>query len=534
MSGTILISSTTIEDKMLKSCFQVIAAFFPAAKIQIADRDIQSEDSHKRDYPISSASEYLNETPAESTIRIEIGAHDAIVMIQIFNVITGQDYIRTQKAGLDAEFIDELALKKLPGKEPLLQILLKRSLCKALSDFTGITLPWGILTGIRPGKLMARMDDLHYSEPLKEKVLHDLYLVQHKKIALLEKIASNQKPFLSNMKERTDLAAVYLSIPFCPSRCFYCSFPSNSVRSNGNKSLVTEKLTRYLNALQLEIQLTGKMMVRAGLKANSIYIGGGTPTVLNTKQLESLLQTIWDELPIEEHAEFTVEAGRPDTIDNCKLITMKDHGVNRISINPQTMQDATLTRIGRRHTANAIEESFALARSISDWVINMDMILGLPGEGRLEANDSLEKVMALKPDNITVHSLALKRGSDAWESRYIHDQAEEWQSILENLAERLERSGYDPYYLYKQKNSVGNLENIGYALPGKVCRYNIAVIAERQNIIGLGAGSSSKILRSGGVHENIYHPIDITCYEQQLASVHHKISQAVSAFIGYK
>lgn len=397
----------------------------------------------------------------------------------------------------------------LPGQESLWQILLKRAVCLFAGKLTVETMPWGTLTGIRPGKLIYLMQELGYTQEQRNALLEALYLVNPGKIALLESIATIQGPYLQTMIANPDLVSVYISVPFCPTRCHYCSFPSHlSKRSNSGI------IHSYLQVLKEEISLTGAMMSAFGMKADCIYIGGGTPTMLNHGELSDLLEAVARDIPAVQNPEYTVEAGRPDTIDSGKLAIMKGYKVNRISINPQSMHDITLNRIGRRHTVDDVLEAYHQARAASDWTINMDLILGLPGEGQADITSSLQKVIALKPDNITVHALARKRGSEAWQegsSRGTSQQA--WQAAQAVRHYDLLDSGYYPYYLYRQKYIAGNLENIGYTTPQNECRYNIAVIEERQDILGLGAGASNKILhRKNRKHQNIYHSPDINHY----------------------
>jgi len=539
MEESILIYSSTIDPKMLTSCSQIIAAFFPGKKLRtgknymagellsdVLPNDMQSAAVRSDAGIIQSAADHKR-SDAEAFC-IVIDSSDTSLgkafEICLTDRTTGEKYRRTVHSGS----VNDFNGLQLPGKEPLPQIILKRGLCLFLSEYTGSTLPWGILTGIRPGKIIGKMTDLGYDEEQKNKVLRELYLVDQEKVSLLHQIEQVQQPFRQTMKEAEHFAGVYLAIPFCPSRCFYCSFPSNSLA--GKQS---GQLCRYLKALKKEVKVTGEMMQGLGMKADSLYIGGGTPTVLSAADLQMLLETIRDEIPQAERCEYSVEAGRPDTIDHTKLTVMKNFGVSRISVNPQTMQEATLPVIGRRHTAADIRECFLLARDVSDWVINMDLILGLPGEGSEEVLDSVEKVLALQPDNITVHALALKRGSAAWENHSASNREDsiDWQDIQREVHRRIQKRGYIPYYLYRQKYIAGNLENIGYALRGKECRYNIAVIEEQQNIIGLGAGSVSKIRKRGSGHENIYHPLDLQCYEDQLMQVHQKIKQSLTDFL---
>lgn len=485
------LSSTTIEEKVLKSCSSIIAAFFPGKK-----------------FAVSVCEKELN----QSTIMIE----KSMIEINAFEIslVDCNKIINNQT--IDAHLIDFLHDNiPLPGKEPLIQIRAKRALFIFLERVTSKRIPWGILSGIRPGKLLFRMNESRVSEDMQTKILEKLYLVAPDKIKLLHKIADIQKPYIDKTIRNKNQIAIYIGIPFCPSRCFYCSFPSTEL-SGKRKSL----LDSYLLALHEEVKLTGKMIKEFDLKADSIYIGGGTPTVLEACKLEKLLSVIHDYIPKTTDLEFTVEAGRPDSIDHHKLNVMKDYKVNRISINPQTMQDQTLKKIGRNHTVWDIIETYNMARNISDWIINMDLILGLPDEGPEAIMDSVEKVIRLEPDNITIHAMALKRGSKAWENNYSPGREIDWSKVGCDVEQKVTSSGYIPYYLYRQKFMVGNLENIGYSLRGKESRYNIAIIEEKQNVIGLGAGASSKILNKDIGHENIFHPIDIKTYIERLQDYH--------------
>ncbi len=496
MIDIVLVESDTIEDKVLLSCHSLIAAFFPGKKIQAPSRE-QQEISYKFKLKIQ-----LNNCRLHPNFKFEI--LDQNKMLSSF----------TQEA-TNMNIIEKLTL---PGKESVLQISLKQAIVFFLTRYTKEIAPWGILTGIRPGKLMLKMDELGMPEDTQTSLLGDIYLVNGDKILLLQSVARAQKPFLEKMKVRKDLASLYISIPFCPSRCYYCSFPSNPLNSDAEK---------YLDVLLKELELIGETIRSKGLKVNAVYIGGGTPTVLNSKGLLKLLEAIRKNIPLDEELEYTVEAGRPDTIDKEKLNLLEGFGVNRISINPQSMQDSTLQRIGRRHTVADLYKSFELAKYNRDWIINMDLILGLPGEGVREIEDTVNKVIGLKPDNITVHSLAIKKGSSAWEDNYTSRSLRYWSDIQKHVHGNLESSGFIPYYLYRQKYIVGNLENVGYALPGKECHYNIAIIEEKQNIFGVGAGTVTKIMNfENATHKNIYHPIDLRTYMQGYEDVHFKVRQA--------
>lgn len=496
MRPIILIISDTIEHKVLSSCHPLIAAFFPGKKIKTK---LDTEEFF------------------EYTISIEYQCYKDGV-IYTFE-------INNQSARLSSfrhEVLDIDALKKLilPGTESIFQILLKQAFVFFLTQYTTKIAPWGILTGMRPGKLIQRMVELSIPETTQISLLKDIYLVKHDKIELMQTVAKIQKPFLQEMTQRTDLAALYVSIPFCPSRCYYCSFPSNTLNHI--------ELQTYMAALVKELELVGEMLNSIGLKVSTIYIGGGTPTILSLRELERVLDLIAHHVPCMEKLEYTVEAGRPDTLDQEKLLLLQQYEVNRISINPQSMQDSTLQRIGRRHTVADIYKCYKIARQNPNLVINMDIILGLPGEGTKEIEDTVNQVIQLSPDNITVHALALKRGSEAWSDNYTSTSLNHWQKIQKYVHERMGEEGYRPYYFYRQKYIVGNLENVGYAWPGKESHYNIAIIEERQNVFGVGAGSVNKILNlAENTHQNIYHPQDIDSYIRGYKDVHNKIRRTL-------
>ncbi|NLI93632.1 MAG: coproporphyrinogen dehydrogenase HemZ [Peptococcaceae bacterium] len=492
MTDLINVRSTTIEKKVLMSCSSIIAAFFPGKTVRI-DLPEQNQDG-------------------DITIIIENESAEIPAIRSTFI----KDYQEVTEK-IDYSERPDLFSLSLPGKEPFGQILIKRILFIFLQKITQERIPWGILTGIRPGKLISIMNQLGLKKQEQSLILTELYLVEKEKADLLSEIGDVQKPSIQRMKERPDLISVYLTIPFCPSRCFYCSFPSTTLTAR-NKHL----LPSYLLALYQEIKLTGELMKEMNLKADCIYIGGGTPTTLGAEDLEILLQNIRDHIPAENGLEYTVEGGRPDSIDRIKLSLMKESGVNRISINPQSMQEQTLIRIGRNHSVSDVVDCYRLARDIGDWTINMDLILGLPDEGPEEMMDSLKKVLALKPDNITLHALALKRGSQAWESQYAHFRHDYWSMIQKVTGHLLKEEGYKPYYLYRQKNIAGNLENTGFCLPDKACRYNIGIIEEKQHILGLGAGASSKILKRDSGHQNLYNPLDLNHYILRFAEIHKK------------
>lgn len=484
----IYIDSDNIEDKVLRSCSSILAAFLPGKTVRF---------------------NALVENNSFADI-LKIKLDPKLTSIHLY-------YYEKNRLLFYREYdLLPLAYKKefiLPGKETLHQIQVKRAMYLFLQDLTGKSVPWGILTGVRPGKLIFRMQELGISKATQKKTLADLYMVADEKIKLLWDIAENQKNSLKETYQNKNNIALYISIPFCPSRCFYCSFPSRSIGSPNNENL----FFIYLKALKREIELTGSLMKKYNLQADKIYIGGGTPTVLNNEQLTNLLEVIRRNISMLPGLEYTMEAGRPDTLDESKMKIMVGYGINRISINPQTMQDNTLKTIGRTHTVADIVAKYYEARKVATWTINMDLILGLPGEGLDEVKQSIEKILQLKPDNITVHALSLKKGSKAWEQHYTHAHEIDWLNVQRYVEQQLTSEGFKPYYLYRQKYIAGNLENVGYSLPGKECCYNIVMIEEKQIILGLGAGATSKIFlgekqHENKQHENIYSSNDIGFY----------------------
>lgn len=362
---------------------------------------------------------------------------------------------------------------------------LKRELYRYLQAVTGKTPKWGILTGIRPVKLAGELKRALGSGDAAEKVLTDQYLLAEEKTRLLFDMYDYQQQQLG--MPPADSAGIYIGIPFCPTRCLYCSFTSNQTGP--------EAITNYLEALYKEISFVGEGMEKDGIRAESLYIGGGTPTTLSAKQLEELLAHIRSCMDLSRLKELTVEAGRPDTITPEKLQVLKDAGVGRISINPQTMHEETLTAIGRDHTVEQTRQAFAMAKEAQIDVINADLIAGLPEETVQDFEASLRQVMALGAGNITVHTLAVKRSSRLKELdenfHYRHPQMTE--EMLDKARSLLMGSGYRPYYLYRQKHTAGNTENIGYCKGDALSLYNVRIMEEAQTIIALGAGGISKV-----------------------------------------
>ena len=368
---------------------------------------------------------------------------------------------------------------------------LKRGVYMLLSSFSGKTLPWGTLTGIRPTKIPLNMLEEGKSREFIENYMKETYLISDKKLDIALSVATKEHKLLKDI-DYDNGYSLYIGIPFCPSTCLYCSFPSYAFAS------VEGQVEKYLEALFHEIEEVSDML--RGRELTSIYIGGGTPTSLSSDQIDRLLSKVEDCFDLSSIHEFTVEAGRPDSITRDKLVTLKNHGVGRISINPQTMKQETLKLIGRHHTVEAVEESFNMAREVGFNCINMDLILGLPGEDVNDVRNTLERVSAMKPDNLTVHSLALKRSSRLnieWDSysNYLMENSDKHMNLAHEYAAKL---GLEPYYLYRQKNMAGNLENVGFAKAGLEGLYNVLIMEEKQSIIALGAGSACKYVSCHG------------------------------------
>lgn len=364
---------------------------------------------------------------------------------------------------------------------------LKQALYQMLVEYTGHTLPWGSLTGIRPVKIPMSMLGQGKGEQEIRDYMAQAYFASEQKINLSIEIAKRERELLSQISYK-DGYSLYVGIPFCPSICSYCSFSSSPI------SLWEGKVGQYLDALEQEIDFTAASFGHK--KLNTVYIGGGTPTTLTPVQLDRLLSKIKRSFDFSDLLEYTVEAGRPDSITREKLEVLREYGISRISINPQTMKQETLDLIGRRHTVEQAKESYYLARELGFCNINMDLIVGLPGETLADVRDTMEQIKALAPDNLTVHSLAIKRAAKlktcAGEYRGMQ-MANSWETI-ELTAKYAKELGLFPYYLYRQKNMAGNFENVGYALPGKECIYNILIMEEKQPIMGCGAGTTTKMV----------------------------------------
>ena len=358
-----------------------------------------------------------------------------------------------------------------------------------LSEKTGQEMAWGMLTGVLLTKLAMHQMENGMNEAQAKAFLQEVYCVSEKKAGLAVDIACREKALLSKLDYLNGFS-LYVGIPFCPSICSYCSFSSSPI------DVWSPRMDDYLRALCIELHHIAKET--EGKTLNTIYIGGGTPTTLTAKQLEKLLNVI-DELFLNEERgaellEYTVEAGRPDSITKEKLEVICSHPVTRISVNPQTMQQKTLDLVGRKHTVQAVKDIFHLARELGFDNINMDIIAGLPGENAEDMRDTLRQIEELSPDSLTVHSLAIKRAARMAQEQPVRDLHTEITEMVEDAAKTAEKLGLVPYYLYRQKNIAGNFENVGYAKADKAGIYNILIMEEKQTIYAAGAGATTKIV----------------------------------------
>lgn len=341
---------------------------------------------------------------------------------------------------------------------------------------------WGTLVGVRPAKIVHQLYNDHTSEEI-DKILYERYRLAESKRKLLLEISKREQPFLE-----VGAVSLYICIPFCPTRCLYCSFPSNDTRKKGHL------IDTYLTCLLKEIHAAYKGLQESGKVVDCIYIGGGTPSILSADQFEVLLKTLSGYFDLSALKEFTIEAGRPDTITENKLKVFKAYDVSRLCLNPQSMNEKTLKVIGRDHSVDSIYEVYDMIKSYNFNSINMDIILGLPDEDIDDVKHTLDAIVRLNPENITVHTLAVKTSSRLKEKleEYEMTQGEMVEEMLRLSEDAMSSNGYYPYYLYRQKNMVGNFENVGYAKDGYESLYNIRIIEEQHDILALGAGAVSK------------------------------------------
>lgn len=373
-----------------------------------------------------------------------------------------------------------------PSRKKLYTTTCAKSFCRAAQKIKHVELPWGVMSGIRPAKnVRCLLDDGMTKEETRD-FIRSVYEVTEPKLELAFEVAENEERILKNHSDKS--VSIYIGIPFCPTRCLYCSFVSTDIRVSGRY------MYDYVSLLCREIEKTAEVVEKMGAYIENIYIGGGTPTTLSAEMLKKILDTINASWDLSKLREFTLEAGRPDTITEEKLRTAIEGGVDRVSINPQTMHSVTLEKVGRTHSPDDVKNAFETARKVGFKNINMDLIAGLPDETVEMFKYSLDEIIRLDPENITVHTMCIKRAAklDIASSDVVH--ARQVNDMLRYTGERMRQTGRQPYYMYRQKNILGNLENVGYAKDGYMSIYNIKIMEEVQTILALGGGGATKIV----------------------------------------
>ena len=393
------------------------------------------------------------------------------------------------------------ACRRLKAQEETVRLrrrILQQSFYLAAAQLLQTTPAWGALAGVRPTKITTKHLLDGGTPKSAEKLLKDVYYVTEarRKLAVDCSVSTvNAARLLSS----NDIS-LYVGIPFCPTRCAYCSFVSRTIGKR------TELLEPYLQALYREIRHTGQLLKASGKTIRSVYIGGGTPTTLSGSQMAQLLDTLYEAFDLSRCLEFTVEGGRPDTLDFEKLQTIRQHGADRMSINPQTMENSVLRACGRPHTGEDVLQAYRWAKDAGFQDINMDLIAGLPTDTFAGFRRSLDVVAQLQPANITVHTLALKKGADLFEKREGLSGAEEVTKMVEYANSTLRSLGYKPYYLYRQKYMSGSFENVGWSRDGRDCLYNIYMMEEVHTILSLGAGGMNKVNFPDGSLQRFHNP----------------------------
>lgn len=413
-------------------------------------------------------------------------------------ILTGikQDKIIAEiKAG--EKFLDKSQIAEKSWDEKNLCMSICRLVFKLLEEFTEKTPSWGILTGVRPVKQLGTiLKQVDYNKTKADEILKNNYFCTAEKRELAFKVHDVQENILKTLDKNK--FSLYVSIPFCPTRCAYCSFASQQIQHKGtNANLINE----YVDNLCKEIEYTGKLIADTDKKIDTVYFGGGTPTSITWQQLEKIMQTVAKSFDLSKMREYTVEAGRPDTVTKEKLDVIKQYGAKRISINPQTLNQQVLDAIGRKHTVEDFFNAFSLARQVGFDSINCDIIAGLTGDTNQSFFNTIDGILKLDPENITVHTLSIKRASNLNAEKNSAQQAVKTHTadMIDYSQKRLLENNYLPYYLYRQKNMLDNLENVGWCKKGFESLYNIFIMEEIQTIIAMGAGASSKIVKDGNI-----------------------------------
>ncbi len=396
------------------------------------------------------------------------------------------------------------------------QKLIKREIYVIMSSLTGYVSPWGCMTGVRPAKIVNGLIKSGMSGREAVRELETFYLVSHDKACLALETAQNQERFLNEQHMCPENTAIYIDIPFCPTRCLYCSFTSHPIEK------YKKRVGEYLTLLENEMRRVIPLAVSKGYRPESLYIGGGTPTSLSEDDFAHFMDFVTDIIDVPSLKEFSLEAGRPDSITDRKLKRALDAGVTRISINPQTMNDRTLEMIGRKHTAADTERAFYAARSAGFTNINTDIIAGLPGEDTPDFERTLSLIRDMRPDSMTVHTLSVKRAADLRRdpraSSLRHDITGKMLSLAYDAAKEMDMR---PFYMYRQKNMLGNLENVSYCRAGCESPYNIHIMEEDQTVLAFGAGGVSKFCSfaegDGGIGRTIKRSFNVKGVEDYMA-----------------
>lgn len=397
--------------------------------------------------------------------------------------------------------------------------LVRMNLFGLMRRITGIWPgPWGILSGVRPTKIVHRMLEKGMVPERIVRRLQQDYAIEPDKADLLMEVVKQQRGLsrLQTVSKKT--VCIYIGIPFCPSRCLYCSFPGVSIPGR-------QYVQKFLTALKKDMYAAARLIEKYQLDVQSIYVGGGTPTSLHNEDFLQLLTMIQSFLRsrVKGPVEYTIEAGRPDSLNAVKINLMKDFGVTRVSINPQSMREKTLKVIGRKHTVNDIIDMFRELRGVKQFTINMDIIAGLPGEDEKDMENTMQSIALLHPDNITVHTLAIKKGSilkaTLDQCREVLPDSRTTENMLRVARQYVNELAMKPYYLYRQKYMSGNLENVGYAAAGKECIYNIQVMEERQTVIGIGSAAASKTVDPSNWRvRSCHNPKDVAAYMENITT----------------
>ena len=504
-------------DKFKYDIHSLIKAFYPARDVCV----LTAKEREDKGYPeMEQLMSGDNEDGIDLAIRITLRMDEGNIRMEIFHwdkAVSADEESCSPGSPSDKADEDDAGSFKasdsstngsrtsLSTPKNALKQLMYRQLCREL----GHGLPWGSLTGIRPTRIPMQMLYENKSEKEIREYMRGTFFVSEEKIDLAYNIAVREKKIMDDIDYEGGYS-LYIGIPFCPTTCLYCSFTSYPIASWKNT------VDDYLDCIKKEIDFVSERF--DGIRPNSVYIGGGTPTTLEPDQMRTLISYLRDKIDLSSCLEFTVESGRPDSITRDKLRAMKEMGVDRISVNPQTMSDETLKRIGRQHTVAQLIDAFNTAREEGFDNINMDIILGLPGETGEDVKHTMEKIAGLLPDDLTVHSLSVKRGSRLAE--HIRNNGYFLEGDTAGMMDIARRGalemGLSPYYMYRQKNISGNLENTGYARDGKAGIYNILMMEEVQSIVALGAGCVTKRVYGDGRIERCDNVKDVRLYMDKI------------------